>query len=220
MAGSLRTSNYNLSKYAANDTTSWLVDFNGNMDKIDAQMKANSDVNAGTVGDVEGINQKVTALEERTGALETAVETLEETTTISDIVTTKSSNVVSLVSNAYKTGDLIQGSMYGAITKNGGELSTIDYSDPGQKLIPLALLSGNPFNLDLVSNPTSTDLTFVGNSVLRADDNSNLRVLNGLVWAYYNGTSTILAITAENGILVSTYNFVDITMNICQKILD
>ena len=41
MAGSLKTTNYQLSKYAPNDITSWLIDFNGNMDLIDAGMESN-----------------------------------------------------------------------------------------------------------------------------------------------------------------------------------
>lgn len=41
MAGSLKTTFFNLVKYAANDITSWLTDFNGNMDKIDIAMNQN-----------------------------------------------------------------------------------------------------------------------------------------------------------------------------------
>lgn len=41
MAGSLKTTNYQLAKYAPDDITSWLTDFNGNMDLIDAGMQAN-----------------------------------------------------------------------------------------------------------------------------------------------------------------------------------
>lgn len=41
MAGTLKTTNYQLAKYAPDDITSWLTDFNGNMDLIDAGMQAN-----------------------------------------------------------------------------------------------------------------------------------------------------------------------------------
>lgn len=41
MAGTLKTAFFNLAKYAANDISSWLSDFNGNMDKIDTAMNAN-----------------------------------------------------------------------------------------------------------------------------------------------------------------------------------
>lgn len=41
MAGTLKTAFFNLVKYAANDITSWLTDFNGNMDKIDTALNQN-----------------------------------------------------------------------------------------------------------------------------------------------------------------------------------
>lgn len=41
MAGTLKTAFYKLAKYAANDITSWLTDFNGNMDKIDTALNQN-----------------------------------------------------------------------------------------------------------------------------------------------------------------------------------
>ena len=74
MAGSLKTANYELSKYAPNDITSWLVDFNGNMDKIDAQMKANSDSIVGTGGTVSTLAQRVTANETKITDLENEIE--------------------------------------------------------------------------------------------------------------------------------------------------
>lgn len=74
MAGSLKTANYDLSKYAPNDTTSWLVDFNGNMDKIDAQMKANSDSIVGTGGTVSALAQRVSAAETKISDLENEIE--------------------------------------------------------------------------------------------------------------------------------------------------
>lgn len=43
MAASQKTTNYELPVYAPTDVTSWLTDFNGAMNKIDAQMKQNED---------------------------------------------------------------------------------------------------------------------------------------------------------------------------------
>lgn len=43
MAASQKTTNYELPVYAPTDVTSWLTDFNGAMNKIDAQMKLNED---------------------------------------------------------------------------------------------------------------------------------------------------------------------------------
>lgn len=41
MAASQKTTNFELPVYAPTDVTSWLTDFNGAMNKIDAQMKTN-----------------------------------------------------------------------------------------------------------------------------------------------------------------------------------
>lgn len=43
MSASQKTTNYELPVYAPADVTSWLTDFNGAMNKIDAQMKLNED---------------------------------------------------------------------------------------------------------------------------------------------------------------------------------
>lgn len=218
MAGSLRTANYNLSKYAAGDVTSYLVDFNGNMDKIDRQMKTNADANAGTAGDIESIKQDVTALEEKTSKLENKVDTLEQASTTNEIVASKSSNVVSLVNNTYKTGDLIQGAMYAGINKTGDELSTIEYGNPGWKLVPLVLLSGNPLNLPIVSSPTQSSLMEIGTCILKYGSEGKLNVYNLILTAYYTGTNTIISIAMANANLVSTNTFEDVMSNICKKI--
>ena len=43
MTATNHTSNYNLSQFEPTDRPTWLVDYNGDMAKIDAQMKANAD---------------------------------------------------------------------------------------------------------------------------------------------------------------------------------
>ena len=43
MTATNHTENYNLSQFAGTDRPTWLVDYNGDMAKIDAQMKRNAD---------------------------------------------------------------------------------------------------------------------------------------------------------------------------------
>lgn len=43
MTATNHTKNYNLSQFAGTDRPTWLVDYNGDMTKIDAQMKQNAD---------------------------------------------------------------------------------------------------------------------------------------------------------------------------------
>ena len=43
MSASKHTANYNLSQFAGTDRPMWLGDYNGDMTKIDAQLKKNAD---------------------------------------------------------------------------------------------------------------------------------------------------------------------------------
>lgn len=43
MTASKHTENYDLSQFASSDRPTWLVDYNGDMAKIDAQLKRNAD---------------------------------------------------------------------------------------------------------------------------------------------------------------------------------
>ena len=92
MAGSLKTKSFNLVKYAANDITSWLTDFNGNMDKIDSGMEANKQAaaaaddkatNAATsvaaiTEIVQGNTDSIEANEKAIAANKTAIENLQD----------------------------------------------------------------------------------------------------------------------------------------------
>lgn len=50
MTATNHTSNYNLSQFEPTDRPTWLVDYNGDMAKIDAQMKRNADDIASAAG--------------------------------------------------------------------------------------------------------------------------------------------------------------------------
>lgn len=62
MAGTLKTTNYKLAKYAPGDITSWLTDFNGNMDLIDAGMQANKQALTNAQDDVDNLGAEYNAL--------------------------------------------------------------------------------------------------------------------------------------------------------------
>lgn len=47
MTASKHTANYNLSQFAGTDRPTWLGDYNGDMSKIDAQLKRNADAAGG-----------------------------------------------------------------------------------------------------------------------------------------------------------------------------
>lgn len=50
MTATKHTKNYNLSQFVGTDRPTWLVDYNGDMAKIDAQMKQNADDIASAAG--------------------------------------------------------------------------------------------------------------------------------------------------------------------------
>ena len=219
MAGSLSTTNYDLSKYAPNDTTSWLVDFNGNMDKIDTQMKANADAITGVSGELSTMGQEVSSLESRTTSLEDNVATLQETTTYNELITTASSNTESKASKFYKIGDLIMGTCHYAINKAGNSISTIEIGSSSQKFMPIILTTGNPFNFQPKTSPTDADLAIIGSFIYKVMNGSEPDAIPGAVRAYYNGTNTIIGAILQNTILTSNYTLQGGNINIAQKIL-
>lgn len=84
------TTNYELSQFLGSDKPAWLVDYNGDMLKIDTQMKANADAAAEVADDVsqlqseigsEGLTGRITQAENDIDALETAVGSVELPTT-------------------------------------------------------------------------------------------------------------------------------------------
>lgn len=50
MTATKHTTNYNLSQFAGTDRPTWLGDYNGDMAKIDAQLKKNADAIAASAG--------------------------------------------------------------------------------------------------------------------------------------------------------------------------
>lgn len=73
MSASGKTTNYNLGIYVGTDVTDWLGTFNGNMNKIDAQMKVNAN-SATSANEIAGkANSTATDASEKVDTLETNV---------------------------------------------------------------------------------------------------------------------------------------------------
>ena len=56
MTATKHTANYNLSQFAGTDRPSWLGDYNGDMTKIDSQLKKNADAIASAGGGLETVS--------------------------------------------------------------------------------------------------------------------------------------------------------------------
>lgn len=55
MTATNHTTNYNLSQFAGTDRPTWLGDYNGDMTKIDAQLKKNADAIASAAGGLKTV---------------------------------------------------------------------------------------------------------------------------------------------------------------------
>lgn len=73
MSASGKTTNYELGIYVGTDVTDWLGTFNGNMNKIDAQMKVNANGVASANQIAGEANSTATAASEKVDTLETNV---------------------------------------------------------------------------------------------------------------------------------------------------
>ena len=73
-----QTDNYELTQFASSDKPAWLTDYNGDMRKIDAQMKENADAIAQNAEDIAHDDSEIDALKERMTAAEADIDTAQE----------------------------------------------------------------------------------------------------------------------------------------------
>lgn len=59
MTATKHTTNYNLSQFVGTDRPTWLSDYNGDMTKIDAQLKKNADAIASAAGGLKAVAHTV-----------------------------------------------------------------------------------------------------------------------------------------------------------------
>lgn len=164
MATSLLTENYGFGKYAPDDVTSYLTDYNGAMDKIDGAIKGVSDVanEAKATGDsnlnnIANLTQGLTATNknvENMGKAQTAQQTeidnikqdlakvvVGEKQTINLLASTQGATAVASVRN-------IGGVMTGYASFYLAEKTLNEYVAFGEKyFFEIAYVAGNPLNL-------------------------------------------------------------------------
>lgn len=73
-----QTDNYELTQFGSSDKPAWLTDYNGDMRKIDAQMKANADAIAQNAEDITHEGDEITSLKERMTTAEADIDTAQE----------------------------------------------------------------------------------------------------------------------------------------------
>lgn len=164
MATSLQTTNYGFGKYAPDDVTSYLTDYNGAMDKIDGAIKGVADVanEAKATGDsnlnnIASLTQGLTAANknvENLGKTQTAqqVEINNINASLAAITIGDFQNVTVIhshgTSNGKATMRSIGNGLQGCIDisiKSG--TYTVDRTFGGESCIDLGYIAGNPFSL-------------------------------------------------------------------------
>lgn len=206
MSASLKTTNYDLGIYAPNDVTSWLTDFNGNMNKIDAQMKANADGVQGNVGDINALGGRMTTAENDIEQLENEYGSMVEKTSATQLTATNTSNSNVTLSGIITNGALLGGHVEG-IDKTGNLLSMIEYGEENYKFLPLINVAGNPLNLASTPSPTADDLITVGGSNILIYHSGAEKDRQGIFVAYFNGTNTLFGVSIPNFMLTENYSF-------------
>lgn len=96
MAASQKTTNYNLSTYAATDIMEPLKDFNGNMNIIDEAMKENADAASSATNTVSSIRETVETLQTKVQELERTISEI-KTLKVGDTLELRANNTVAVV---------------------------------------------------------------------------------------------------------------------------
>lgn len=126
MASSNKTTNYNLSQYIGTDKPTYLGDYNSDMNKIDAQMKVNSDAIGVNASQIETVS---TTASNALQNANTAQSTADSASSVANSALEKAiANETSISAieeaSSYKVGDVIRlGTNKGGGYLTGGRLS-------------------------------------------------------------------------------------------------
>lgn len=131
MSSTNKTPNYDLSQYVGTDKPTYLGDYNGDMLKIDAQMKENADAatnaqsSAGeAVTKSEQALDEATQLDSRMSAAESKITSLQNTSTsLTENVSSQGQKITSLEGSAEQAAEFMDGAIwtdFTPITMNTG----------------------------------------------------------------------------------------------------
>lgn len=159
MSSSNKTTNYNLSQYISTDKPTYLGDYNGDMLKIDTQMKNNANSATEAIAQAGEANAKATTLEEKVKSVSKNVESL-----LNDVSTIKN-NV------SQNTSDI--GSIQKQILALEGKTTTINsqISDIQNRLNSQWVNSGNVINTAFPSLSLANSFLYLGYNKLTKELN-------------------------------------------------
>lgn len=114
MASTNHTTNYNLSQYIGGDKPTYLGDYNGDMQKIDAQMKTNAD-NIATA--ISGVESATSTANSAVSTANSAQSTANSASSTATSASTTASNAQSTANSALSTATSAQTTANSALTK-------------------------------------------------------------------------------------------------------
>lgn len=167
MTATNHTNNYNLSQFVGTDRPTWLGDYNGDMSKIDTQMKANADaIEQAAAGGLKSVSHTADLTGDGTSKSPLGIAaTIARKTDIPDtsgFATTKSVTqaIAAAIANRLTAGDIKAGN--GINIKTSGNTVTISYSNiPEVSALTsrIATLESQVAALTTAAPPHTTGLT-------------------------------------------------------------
>lgn len=192
MTATNHTENYNLSQFVGTDHPTWLVDYNGDMTKIDAQLKQNADdIASADWGGLTSVNHTADLTGDGTadsplGVADT-IARAEDIPSLDGYATTESVTqaIAAAIADLLTAGDIKPG--------NGINIET----------------SGNQVTISYVGGGSSGGLTAVAHDNTLTGDGTNSNPLGtgmGSALNPYGIDSAVDANTSNNGVMAVTYN--------------
>ena len=146
MASTNHTTNYNLSQYIGGDKPTYLGDYNGDMQKIDAQMKTNAD----------NIATAISGVESATSTANSAVSTANSAQSTANSASTTANSASTTASNAQSTAN-----------------SALSTATSAQATANTSLALASKMNFTTFKNVANADISFSNGATL---NNNNLSI--------------------------------------------
>lgn len=186
MASTNHTTNYNLSQYIGGDKPTYLGDYNGDMQKIDAQMKTNAD----------NIATAISGVESATSTANSAVSTANSANTTAQSASTTANSANTTATNAQSTAN-----------------SALSTATSAQATANTSLALASKMNFTTFKNVANADISFSNGATIQSNSLSIATNSDGSIAKIYgtldiqnpnktSGTITIassLRPTDENG---------------------
>lgn len=184
MSSTNKTTNYDLAQFLGTDKPAWLVDYNGDMVKIDTAIKNAADAASAAQSTANGADGKADSLTTDVGALSTTVSAMG--TTVSSVQGSVNT-INSLIGNGEPT--TTDKTLIGAINEINAEVTdipTIELDIADLKASVLRV-DGSVGDLSQLTTTAKTDLVSAINEV--AGDTESYTVIDSITELAVTGTS-------------------------------